>query len=258
MPDSPSSPPPFTPVNLLSASSPAGHWPPYIPDDHARQTSAGALAERALRPHGRGAGMTIIDLGCGGGRWLDFFGRVSPEARWIGVDVDAGESIEVSARRRSDGEFRTFDGVHIPAPGASADVVFSNQSLMYAEHVGPLLADVRRVLKVGGSFIGSVSQMEPEVTLMRWNFTAHGFAGALAAAGLTLRELRPGIDAITLILRRLIGRTQWFDRYFERESPLNRVLGAMGRLRGKGARVINARKILFAGQLSFWAVREKG
>jgi hypothetical protein len=46
----------------------------------------------------------------------------------------------------------------------------------------------------------------------------------LEVAGLTLRELRPGIDAITLILRRLTGRTKWFDRYYEQVDRRERLL----------------------------------
>ena len=223
-----------------------------IPNDHSRQSSAYTLAERWLEDQAvNAASPAILDLGCGEGDSVDFFRRRCPAVTWIGVDI--AHSPEVDARRRADADFRTFDGVHIPAPDRSVDLVFCNQVLTHADRPTDLLIDARRVLKTTGQLIGSTSYLEPMMSYSRTNFTPYGFASSLETAGLELREIRPGIDALTLILRRLLWMPRVFDRFYERESPLNWLIGMAGRCRGRSHQEMNARKILFAGQFSFRA-----
>jgi SAM-dependent methyltransferase len=226
-----------------------------VPGDHARQTTGYGMAEHVLRDDLAVAAtdrFTILDLGCGEGNSIDFFRRLAPAGKWIGVDI--ADSPEVRSRRRSDGDFRTFDGVHVPVDAQSVDLVFCNQVMTHVGEPVELLRDVRRVLKPGGGrFVGSTSHLEPMVSYSRTNFTPYGFAALLGAAGMELREIRPGIDGVTLILRRLFWKPAIFDRFYERESPLNAMIGVAGRMRGKSARQINARKLLFAGQYSFSA-----
>lgn len=47
--------------------------------------------------------MIILDLGCGTGASIDFFQKIVPNARWIGVDIE--DSPEVNSRTRNDAEF---------------------------------------------------------------------------------------------------------------------------------------------------------
>jgi hypothetical protein len=76
---------------------------------------------------------------------------------------------------------------------------------------------------------------------------------------LQLVELRPSIDGLTLIARRLAPRRWPFDRWWARwwggQSPLNRVIDAYCRVRGLDTRTINATKLLFSGQFTFIARR---
>lgn len=223
-----------------------------VPDDHSRQTTAAAMTEQFLRDAAHAdSPIVILDLGCGDGNSIDFFRRHAPDARWIGVDI-AG-SPEVLSRRRADADFRTFDGVHIPTGDASVDLVFCKQAITHAAQPLDLLRDVRRILRPTGQLIGSTSYLEPMMSYARTNFTPFGFASVLTAAGLELREIRPGIDALTLILRRFLWKPWIFDRFFENESPLNRVIEMAGRLRKRSPRQINTRKLLFAGQFVFRA-----
>jgi SAM-dependent methyltransferase len=223
-----------------------------IPDDHSRQVSAESMAREFIqRELGSASAPVILDLGCGEGNSVDFFRRLNPGARWLGVDI-AG-SPEVLARRRTDAEFHTFDGVHIPAADASVDLVFCKQVLTHAADPPALLRDVRRILKPTGAFIGSSAHLEPMMAYARTNHTPFGFASALDTVGLSLHELRPGIDSLTIILRRLFWMPRLFDRFYTSESPLNRLIGFAGKLRGKSARQINTRKLLFAGQYIFRA-----
>jgi len=53
---------------------------------------------------------------------VDLFRGLDAAASWVGLDVD--DSAEVLARTRTDAEFATFDGEHIPFDDATFDVVF--------------------------------------------------------------------------------------------------------------------------------------
>jgi len=99
-------------------------------------------------------------------------------------------------------------------------------------HPEPLMREIRRVLKPGGRFIGSVSQLEPFHSNSYWNFTWFGFATIAVEAGLSLVEMRPGVDGVTLTLRNLFlrglrTRSRSFRAYFDRDSPLNLLIGQL-------------------------------
>ena len=222
-----------------------------IPDDHHRQTHSRELLAVALKQIAVLKSPVVLDLGCGSGGSVDFIRSAAPGCRWIGVDI--AESPEVDSRKRTDVEFFTFDGVNIPCDEASIDLVYCNQAITHAADPFALLQNVRRILKPTGQFIGSCSHMEPIMSYMRASITPYGFEQMLNAAGLQLIELRPGIDAITLILRRFTARHRFFNRFFETESPLNRLINIAGKRRRQSARQINTRKLLFSGQYSFRA-----
>jgi SAM-dependent methyltransferase len=226
-----------------------GLLPGQVPSDHARQTLAdsyAALTTGAAQP-------VVADLGCGPGGSLDVFRAANPAVRWIGLDVPG--SPEAALRTRTDGEFLTFDGARIPLADGSVDLVYCKQVLEHVSAPAPLLADVRRVLRPGGRFAGSTSQLEPFHSLSTGNHTPYGLRLLLEGAGLELLEIRPGIDALTLILRRARGGGPRFDRWWARESPLNRLLSLAGRVTRRDAEAINAAKLLFAGQFCFLARR---
>lgn len=231
-----------------------------LPGDHARQVLAiDLLAHRlALLP---GEAPLVLDLGCGRGEGVDLVRALRPGARWVGVDLPS--SAEVDERPpRADADFRSFDGIHIPADDASVDLVYSQQVFEHVQRPEPLLADVARVLRPGGVFCGSLSQLEPfHSRSVVGGFTPYGWRLALERAGLGLTEVRPGIDAGSLLLRRALGRhgrRPRFNRWWSQEAPGNRVLALAGRARRLDAAQLNALKLLFAGQFAFAAERPLG
>ena len=229
-----------------------------LPADHARQSFAQALLGEQLtqlraQHGGEGGSPTIVDLGCGRGDGVDLVRAVLPAARWIGVDIEG--SAEVGERQRQDAEFRSFDGERIPLADGEADLVYSQQVFEHVVRPEPLLADIARVLRPGGSFCGSLSQLEPFHSRSVGGFTAYGWKLAVERAGLTLTAVRPGIDVGTLLLRRVAGRNGRFDRYWVRESPGNRVLGLAARVKHLSPAQTNALKLMFAGQFTFVATR---
>jgi SAM-dependent methyltransferase len=217
-----------------------------IPADHHRQT----LADDMLIAHyGPAAGDRVLDLGCGAGDSVEQFRALNPNVSWLGVDLE--ESPEVALRSRTDAKFRTFDGRSIPADDGSLDLVYCKQVLEHVEERAPLIADVARVLRPGGLFLGSTSQLEPYHSLSVGNITPYGLARLLTGAGIEPVELRPGIDGLTLTVHRALGMPAITRRYWSRESPLNRAIGLGARARGLGPRRANAIKLLLCGQFAF-------
>ena len=119
----------------------------------------------------------------------------------------------------------------------------------------PLLADVARVLRPGGLFGGSTSQLEPYHSYSTWNYTPYGLSLLLSRAGLELVEVRPGIDSLAVIVNRGVGMRSFTRRWWSVESPLNRVADAFGRVRRLDGAQVNAIKLLMCGQFTFLARR---
>lgn len=224
-----------------------------IPRDSAGQRSAESALAARLATRDRTEPLQVLDLGCGKGDSIDLFRDLAPGVRWSGVDIEG--SAEVGMRTREDADFHTFDGERLPFPDEHFDLVWCKQVLEHVENPRPLLADARRVLRPGGLLIGSTSQLEPFHSRSTANPTPYGLSLAFASAGLTTAELRPGIDSLTLIVRRGVGGGRFCDRWWTRESPLNRVLDVYARLRGLEPQSVNAAKLVLCGQFVFVAER---
>lgn len=222
---------------------------PYLPSP--RQVTSEDYVARALPL--LAAEPRILDLGCGEGGSFDFFRERIPGASWVGLDI--ADSPEVRARTRGDADFRTYDGERIPFEDAYFDLIYSQQVFEHVRHPERLLREVRRVLKPGGCFVGSTSHLEPYHSRSFWNFTPYGFTLLLQDADLELREIGPSIDSLTLIIRRTLGCPPFFARFWRRESPLNALIGIVGRLARMGPEKIAATKLLFSGQFCFLARR---
>jgi SAM-dependent methyltransferase len=223
---------------LLGDVVPASRVPQSLADDHIPRLAALG---------------SVLDLGCGTGDSVEQFRNVNPDVRWTGVDIE--RSPEVAARRREDASFVTFDGVSLPFSDGSFDAVYCKQVLEHVRAPAPLLAEVARVLRPGGLFAGSTSQLEPFHSYSTWNYTPYGLSLLLREAGLSVVEMRPGIDSLALIVNRGLGMRSWTRRWWSAESPLNRVASAYGRVRRLEPQQVNAIKLLLCGQFTFLAER---
>jgi len=221
---------------------------PTIPEDSTEQYTSFKIAERAIA--GR-RNLKILDLGCGDGRAVDFFRKLRLDVEYVGVDIES--SPEVSTRTRADARFDTFDGINLPYDDEQFDIVFSHQVFEHVAEPQALLSQVRRVLKPGGLFTGSVSQLEPYHSLSLWNFTLYGWYKLLEKAGICVKEFRPGIDGITLIYRSIDGRKERFSKFFSSDSPMNKRIERQGFSRGVSAKRIVHRKVAYSGHLVFLA-----
>lgn len=218
-----------------------------IPDDHSRQISSEYYLQRFLTDSHRFE--RVLDLGCGAGNSVDYFRKMSPGIRWVGLDLE--KSPEARARTRTDAEFRTFDGIRIPFESDEFDLVYCKQVLEHVRHPSALLKEVRRVLRSDGYFVGSTSHLEPYHSHSLWNYTPYGFRCLIEEAGLRLIEIRPGIDGLTLLLRRGLRVPRLFDPWFTHESPLNLAISLLSTLMRRSPSWSNAVKLLFCGHFCF-------
>lgn len=187
-----------------------------IPAGEPRQYSPRMLID-SLRTKFGEEKISVLDLGCGDGRSIDWFADSGVNFTWKGLDIEA--SPEVGSRVRTDGEFHSYDGVNIPFDAEVFDVVFSNQVFEHVRHPEPLMREITRALKPGGLFIGSVSYLEPFHSYSLFNFTPYGWYTINVENGLKPTLLAGGIDAISLIergLRREVPDDVWVS------SPLNK------------------------------------
>ena len=94
-------------------------------------------------------GKTILDFGCGSGRWAEFF--CSRGAIYTGVDI-SDEMIELSKSRYPGMTFITLNDDEIPLETDSSDFVFS---IAVIHHNRPpqqeeIFGEISRILKPGG------------------------------------------------------------------------------------------------------------
>lgn len=91
-------------------------------------------------------GLTVVDLGCGGGLLAEPLQRAG--ARVVGVDLSQGSLRAASAH--VGGRFVCGDVRHAPLLDRSADVVLLADLLEHLEDIGPALDEAARLLRYGG------------------------------------------------------------------------------------------------------------
>jgi SAM-dependent methyltransferase len=229
---------------------------PYLPASSSRQACSLTEAQHILdQTEGASSPYRILDLGCGTGNSLAPLKRNLTKVQWFGLDI--ADSLEVRNRRRASPALCTYDGTQIPMRSDSIDLVYSRQVFEHVRHPEQLLSEVFRIIRPGGVFIGSTSHLEPFHSRSYWNYTPYGFSILLQSAGFQGIEVRPGIDGLTLISRRLFSylRLSWlFESFFAEESPLNSIIESL-RILKVGCTRRNALKLYFCGHFVFRARR---
>lgn len=104
---------------------------------------------RFLRPHLPHMHGDVLDVGCGE---MPFRSLLPEDVRYTGIDVKAAD--DFGMRRRPD--IVEFDGLHIPFPDARFDHILCTEVLEHAENPVGLIAEMRRVLKPGGTLVVTV------------------------------------------------------------------------------------------------------
>ena len=221
----------------------------FVPSDHSRQVNLDYYIEKLLMEGRLNDEVQVLDLGCGIGESQKHFKKINSKIHWVGLDIE--DSPEVNSRIETNFEFKSFDGINIPFPDNHFNIIYSKQVFEHVRYPRELLAEVKRVLKPDGYFIGSTSHLEPFHSLSYWNYTPYGFSQLVEEADLKISEIRPGIDALTLIIRRGLGSPKIFNIFFRRESPLNLIISIVGKIMKLPILNINTIKLLFCGHFVF-------
>lgn len=131
-----------------------------------------------------------VDLGCGPGYLAIELARAAPAVHVTGVDlsnemVAEAERIAAQAGLSSQVAFRKGDVQRIPFPDASLDLVVSTLSLHHWSDPMPVLDEVARVLRPGGSFLifDLRRDMSPLAYMLIWFATHIVVPVALKQAG---------------------------------------------------------------------------
>lgn len=227
----------------------------FLPRDSSRQSDGlREVRKVSTRLGKRGESVRLVDLGCGSARSHDDLVAGDTMMRWVGLDIL--DSPEAMGRLRTDLPICAYDGVRIPLTENSVDITYSRQVFEHVRHPEQLIAEVLRVLRPGGWFVGSTSHLEPFHSRSYWNYTPYGFCTLLRDAGFQSICVRPGIDALTLISRRglsYLGLSPIFKPFFKVESPFNLLLEAGMRVAGVPVKRRNFLKLVFAGHFCFSA-----
>jgi SAM-dependent methyltransferase len=144
-------------LSVGAASMPGVEPERYVIDASVQPGYVGSRNARTflpfLLPHLH-PGMDILDAGCGvGAIALDLAKTVGPR-RIVGIDVDADQiaAARASAADRGIGspEFALGSVYELPFAAGSFDVVYANAVLLYLRDPVRALAEMRRVLRLGG------------------------------------------------------------------------------------------------------------
>ena len=104
------------------------------------------------------SGISALDVGCGGGANLARALRLFPESTVCGLDyseVSVAKSLEVNAEAVAAGTCSVVlgDAGALPFPDASFDLVTAFETVFFWPDIAEAFAEVRRVLKPGGTFL---------------------------------------------------------------------------------------------------------
>jgi SAM-dependent methyltransferase len=118
--------------------------------DPTRRDLAGLKARWLLEQLPPAAAPRVLDYGVGEGKHLHLVRSAKPQARLVGVDIRA-------AHGTVDFEFhQVAASAPLPFPPESYDLAISFDVLEHVESLDRSLAEIQRVLRTGGSFIGFV------------------------------------------------------------------------------------------------------
>lgn len=95
--------------------------------------------------------------------------------------------------------------------------MYSKQILEHDWYPDQVISKISRVLKTGGYFVATCSQLVPYHSFSILNWTAYGVVTVVENHGMQVTETRPGIDGVTMIFRILFGKGK-FSSFFESEG----------------------------------------
>jgi cytosine/adenosine deaminase-related metal-dependent hydrolase/ubiquinone/menaquinone biosynthesis C-methylase UbiE len=140
------------------------HW---AKDYDAQPNPMLSLERRYLEPLiPCAAGLDVVDLGCGTGRWLEILKNSEPRSLF-GIDASREMLRQAKRKLRARACLLLADAESSPLAPASADIVFANFVLSYVEDAQAFLDNIRCALRPGGSMF--LTDLHPETTVaLNW------------------------------------------------------------------------------------------
>ncbi len=135
-----------------------------------------AIAEEARR---QGRALHVLDVGCERG-WLKYFTPSEAVEKWVGLDWDLRQEVRENACY--DEVIRANFDEPLPVESGSMDVVVNNHVMEHLPRPGSTMAEISRVLRNGGIFLGGSPTMPHDAPLGRPG------AGTLAAPQISQRS----------------------------------------------------------------------
>lgn len=196
----------------------------------------------------------LLDFGCGTGgqrTMLENFGYL-----WRGVNYREGMAESVRDLAAADRRIDFYDGLYLPYDDSSFDVVYSFQVFEHIQDIGVTFSEIARILKPGGSLVGSMSYLEQFHDYSTYNFTPYGMKIAAEKAGLQLVRLYPSYDVFTWMARRLLVVTSASDENsltdtLRTDNEIHRAFVNYGERCGLQPRMINLLRLMFSAHFTF-------
>lgn len=215
----------FTEKLLKDGPAPdAQDWMDYLKDAHRREPSmtpaafgrwptdlgptSYALLVEPLK-NATQADLGVLDLACGDGFLMrHILPQIGPKARVYGVDMSVGE-LEVARAQVRDPRVSFFEATAqaLPLPDQSVDFVFSHMAFMLMAPIEPVVSELARVLKPGGSFSAVIGSRR---------FATDFFEQISVLVRQTLREYLPGLKNVNIGDDR-IDDVQGWNQLFTKE-----------------------------------------
>ena len=105
--------------------------------------------------------LTMLDLACGDGHLLGLLAEMPTAHTLIGVDLSRGELDAARARLGQRATLCRAKAQHLPLAAGSVDVVTCHLALMLMDEADAVCAELRRVLRPGGTLAGVVGARPP-------------------------------------------------------------------------------------------------
>jgi len=218
-----------------------------LPNDHSKQSNSSSILISYIQndylPE------QILDFGCDKGDSFKLLSSELPKAQYTGIDINHYSGI-IHQQEKNNSVY-SYNNATLPFSDEYFDLVYADQALEHIQKPAIGLAEIARVLKKEGLFIGQTSQFEPYHSFNLWNFTVYGFKQLIEMAGMQLIELRPGIDGLTLMERSYTGDFPKYNKYFSIESPLNIDIEQTSQQIHFSNQMINYKKLIYCGQFCF-------
>jgi cytosine/adenosine deaminase-related metal-dependent hydrolase/SAM-dependent methyltransferase len=121
------------------------------------------------------AGLDVVDLGCGTGRWLEIL-RAGGPRNLLGVDNSLEMLRQAKRKLKNAATLLRTDGAAAPLARASADLVLGNFVMSYIEDGAAFVANARAALRKSGSLF--LTDVHPETcSALQWRRGARGEDG---------------------------------------------------------------------------------